>query len=215
MAQATPQDVVDFVKAKFHKRGKCMQEIKDQASKKIDKEKVFFVGSFQELTNLHREIDARTTNYDDSSEVGAFCLKHSLNNFEFSNRPVCSGSIFTVKPSQGAPRSERVEFGSILVHEITHSKGGSEVEAYIAQRNYLRRFGLSGPSDYQILKIIFTGYHALAKLHAYKHFFGSFPTSRGGIMKGLVHSVRKLRISYLTPEYDFKKDWFKTIGSNG
>ena len=190
-----------------------MLEVKARLSK-IDREKVFFVSSYPELTNLHNTIDSMTTKYGGSADVGAFCLRNSLENFEFQNRPVHVGSIFLVKPSRNAPRSERVEFGSFVVHEITHSNGGKEVEAYIAQREYLRRFGLSGPSDFQILKIISSGYQPLSQLHAYKHFFGTFPVFRRWSLPKLVHSVRELCIR-LTPEYDFKKDWCTTNKSSG
>ncbi len=64
-------------------------------------------------------------------------------------------AVIVPRPNMSSPLS-RITFGAHLRHEVAHAKGADEFEARTAEREYMRRQGMHGPSDKQIFLELFS-----------------------------------------------------------
>jgi len=75
-------------------------------------------------------------------------------------------------------RAERLQSVSGIVHEIAHTRDEDEIAARLAERAYLRKNGLSGPTDKQIFLAVHFGRYSpkdkkAAEQLAFRWTFGS------------------------------------------
>ena len=181
----------------------------------VDFSKVFFSKNRDELNEHHRRILSHARRFDDGSVQAAFHVREDLVDFEIGGRPVLAGSIFLVEPNANAPEYEQLEWNGHAIHEAAHASGANEVQARIAERNYLRSEGLRGHSNYQILKEIADKYrnHSNAPfIDAYRTFFKEEPIIDGWSVVRTLFRVNRFRMQHIS-SYNIQEDWRTTIGS--
>lgn len=182
-------------------------------SEHIDPLRVFFAEDERELNDLHRAILSHAGRFDNGSIVAGFHVREDLDNFEIRGRPVMAGSVFVPHLNMDAPLSERLSWEGRFVHEVAHSNGANEVEARLAEREYLQQYGLKGPTENQILKEIAEKYSDGSSnefVAAYQEFFGEEPSFKGwGAIKSLLRANRfRFR---LTKPYSVDEDWRASV----
>jgi hypothetical protein len=97
-------------------------------------------------------------------------------------------SVVVPKLSPDATKLERIQYGSILAHEIAHARGAGEWEARIVQRDYYRRNGLRGPSDKQIFLDVALRYGEAEVNIAEERAFGN----RGSMLRSIWRALSVL-----------------------
>jgi hypothetical protein len=70
-------------------------------------------------------------------------------------------SVIIRRPEKLNTLENRIRLGQALKHELTHTQGGNEIEACLAHRDYLRKQGLKGATDKEVLKSIALGPYSL------------------------------------------------------
>jgi hypothetical protein len=81
---------------------------------------------------------------------GAVCTKPT----QVAGRDLPVNSVVIRKYLHADTFEKRAYYGMVIVHEVAHANGANEYQARIDERAYLRRRGLRGPTDLQLLTAV-------------------------------------------------------------